>query len=34
MLTPDTAVAIISNAVHITTMVVCVLVIPRSMNRC
>jgi flagellar biosynthetic protein FliQ len=32
MLTPDTAVAIISNAVHITTMVVCVLVIPSLLG--
>ncbi|BAN49951.1 flagellar biosynthetic protein FliQ [Metapseudomonas resinovorans] len=28
MLTPDTAVGIVSNAVHITTLVVCVLIVP------
>ncbi|MBM7059155.1 flagellar biosynthetic protein FliQ [Pseudomonas sp. UL073] len=28
MLTPDTAVEIVSNAVHITALVVCVLIVP------
>lgn len=32
MLTPDTAVSIVANAVHITAMVVCVLVVPSLLG--
>jgi flagellar biosynthetic protein FliQ len=32
MLTPETAVSIVSNAVHITALVVCVLVVPSLLG--
>jgi flagellar biosynthetic protein FliQ len=32
MMTPDTAVSIIANAVHITALIVCVLVIPSLLG--
>ena len=32
MLTPDTAVSIISNAVHVITLVVCVLIVPSLLG--
>ncbi|AEF23010.1 MULTISPECIES: flagellar biosynthetic protein FliQ [Pseudomonadaceae] len=32
MLTPDTAVSIVANAVHITALVVCVLVVPSLLG--
>lgn len=32
MLTPDTAVSIVANAVHITALIVCVLVVPSLLG--